>query len=123
MDVNIASLGEELYRSLIKEISLCNWPAVEAMFAPGFQSTHSDGARDRATEIKTIIGEKIEKCTLTDFKVTQSDNCLIVTHMQSVEETIDGQRLPAVSSPRLTVWIQNQDKWQMVALSNLRPLK
>lgn len=123
MDVNIASLGEELYRSLIKEISLCNWLVVEAMFAPGFQSTHSDGARDRATEIKTIIGEKIEKCTLTDFKVTQSGNCLIVTHMQSVEETIDGKRLPAVSSPRLTVWIQNQDKWQMVALSNLRPLK
>lgn len=123
MDVNIAVLGEQLYRSLINEISACNWPTVEAMFAPGFQSTHSDGARDRATEIKTIIGEKIEKCTLTNFKVTQSGNCLIVTHMQSVEETIDGQRLPAKSYPRLTVWIQNQDNWQMVALSNLRPLK
>jgi ketosteroid isomerase-like protein len=123
MDVNIAVLGEQLYRSLINEISACNWPAVEAMFAPGFQSAHADGARDRATEIKTIIDEKIAKCTLTDFKVTQSGNCLIVTHMQSVEETIDGQRLPTASYPRLTVWIQNQDRWQMVALANLRPLE
>jgi len=123
MDINIAAEGEQLYRSLIAEISACNWPAVEAMFAPGFQSVHSDGARDRATEIQTIKDEKIAKCTLSNFKVSQSGDCLVVTHVQSVEETIDGQRLAAASSPRLTVWMKNQGKWQMITLANLRPLK
>ena len=122
MDGTIASEGEQLYRSLIAEITACNWHAVEAMFAPGFQSVHSDGARDRATEIQTIVLEKIAKCTLSNFKVTQSGDCLVVTHMQSVEETIDGKRLPVEPSPRLTVWMKNQGKWQMITLANLRPL-
>jgi ketosteroid isomerase-like protein len=122
MDLNIAVEGEQLYRSLIAEITACNWPAVEAMFAPGFQSVHADGARDRATEIQTIKDEKIAKCVLTDFKVTQSGDCLVVTHFQSVEETIDGNRLPVQPSPRLTVWMKNQGKWQMITLANLRTL-
>ncbi len=119
----MAAEGEQLYRSLIAEITACNWLAVEAMFAPGFQSVHADGARDRATEIQTIKDEKIAKCTLSNFKVTQSGDCLVVTHIQSVEETIDGQRLPVQSSPRLTVWMNNQGNWQMISLANLRPLK
>ena len=120
MDINIAAEGERLYRSLIAEITACNWPAVDAMFAPGFQSAHADGARDRATEIQTIMDEKIADCILSNFKVTQSGNCLVVTHTQSVVETIDGKRLPGQSSPRLTVWAKNQGNWQMVALANLR---
>jgi hypothetical protein len=32
----------------------CNWPAVEAMFAPGFQSVHADGVRDGDEEIRAI---------------------------------------------------------------------
>jgi len=120
--MNLAAVGEQLYRSLIAQISACNWTVVEAMFAPGFQSVHADGARDRATEIQTIKDEKIADCKLTNFVVTQSGDCLVVTHIQSVEETIDGQRLPVQSSPRLTVWMKNSDSWQMISLANLRPL-
>jgi hypothetical protein len=122
MEINIAAEGERLYRKLLSEISACNWPAVEAMFAPGFQSVHSDGARDRATEIQMIKNEKIGKCTVSDFKVTQADDCLVVTNMLAVEETIDGKRLPAKSFARLSVWQQNQGTWQMISIANLRSL-
>ena len=78
MEINITAEGERLYRKLLSEISDCNWPAVEAMFAPGFQSVHSDGARDRATEIQMIKNEKIGKCTVSDFKVTQADDLSLI---------------------------------------------
>jgi len=122
MEINITAEGERLYRQLLAEITACNWPAVEAMFASGFQSVHSDGARDRATEIQMIKNEKIGKCTVSDFKVTQADDCLVVTNMLAVEETIDGKRLPAKSFARLSVWKQIQGNWQMITIANLRAL-
>ena len=75
MDMNIAAVGEQLYRSLIAEISACNWPEVEAMFAPGFQSVHADGARDRATEIQTIKDEKDDyRACITKGKTASKQN-------------------------------------------------
>ena len=66
--------------------------------------------------------EKIGKCTVSDYKVTQADDCLVVTNMLAVEETIDGKRLPAKSFARLSVWKQNQGTWQMITIANLRAL-
>ena len=41
------SLGEKLVRQLWAEVKAGNVEALEKMMAPGFQSVHADGARDR----------------------------------------------------------------------------
>lgn len=40
-------------------------------------------------------------------ELIQADDCLVVTNMLAVEETIDGKRLLAKSFAHLRVWKQN----------------
>ncbi len=120
VDINLE--GEKVYRQFISDIAGKNWSAVEAMIAPGFQSAHSDGARDRNGELALIKGINLGTYTLHDFKVTQANNQLMITSWISIEETINGERLSTKSSPRLSVWDKTPNGWQLIALANLNPV-
>jgi hypothetical protein len=120
MDLNLE--GENLYRQFISAIAGQNWSAVEAMISPSFQSVHSDGARDQIAELALLKGINLGTYTLHDFKVTKSNNNLIVTSWISIEETINGERLSTKSASRLSVWDKTSNGWQMIALANLNPV-
>ena len=120
VDINLEA--EKVYRQFISDIAGKNWSAVEAMIAPGFQSAHSDGARDRNGELALIKGINLGTYTLHDFKVTKANNQLIITSWISIEETINGERLSTKSSPRLSVWDKTPNGWQLIALANLNPV-
>jgi hypothetical protein len=120
MDLNLE--GENLYRQFISAIAGQNWSAVEAMISPSFQSVHSDGARDQIAELALLKGINLGTYTLYDFKVTKSNNNLIVTSWISIEETINGERLSTKSASRLSVWDKTSSGWQMIALANLNPV-
>jgi hypothetical protein len=120
IDLNLE--GENLYRQFLSAIAGQNWPAVEAMISPSFQSVHSDGTRDRIAELALLKGVNLGTYTLHDFKVTKADNHLIVTSWISIEETIDGERLSTKSAPRLSVWDKTPNGWQLIALANLNPV-
>ena len=120
IDLNLE--GETLYRQFIAEIVGQNWPAVQAMISPSFQSVHSDGARDQVAELALIKGVNLGTYTLHDFKVTKADHHLIVTSWISIEETINGERLSTKSSPRLSVWEKIPNGWQLIALANFNPV-
>ena len=120
MDLNLE--GENLYRQFISAIAGQNWSAVEAMISPSFQSVHSDGARDQIAELALLKGINLGTYTLHDFKVTKSNNNLIVTSWISIEETINGERLSTKSASRLSVWDKTSSGWQMIALANLNPV-
>jgi hypothetical protein len=122
VEVDINLEGEKVYRQFISDIAGKNWSAVEAMIAPGFQSAHSDGARDRNGELALIKGINLGTYTLHDFKVTKANNQLIITSWISIEETINGERLSTKSSPRLSVWDKTPNGWQLIALANLNPV-
>lgn len=119
-DLNLE--GENLYRQFLAEIAGQNWPAVEAMISPGFQSVHSDGTRDRIAELALIKGVNLGTYALHDFKVTKANNHLVVTCWISIEETIGGERLSTKSSTRLSVWDKTPNGWQLIALANLNPV-
>ena len=120
IDLNLE--GENLYRQFLSAIAGQNWPAVEAMISPSFQSVHSDGTRDRIAELALIKGIDLGTYTLHDFKVTKANSHLVVTCWISIEETIDGERLSTKSSPRLSVWDKTPNGWQLIALANLNPV-
>ena len=121
-EIDLNFEGENLYRQFLSAIAGQNWPAVEAMISPSFQSVHSDGTRDRIAELALLKGVNLGTYTLHDFKVTKADNHLIVTSWISIEETIDGERLSTKSAPRLSVWDKTPNGWQMIALANLNPV-
>jgi len=120
MDLNLE--GENLYRQFISAIAGQNWSAVEAMISPSFQSVHSDGVRDQIAELALLKGINLGTYTLHDFKVTKSNNNLIVTSWISIEETINGERLSTKSASRLSVWDKTPNGWQLIALANLNPV-
>jgi hypothetical protein len=118
------SLGEKLVRQLWADIKAGNVEALEKMMAPGFQSAHEDGARDRKGELQLIQGVNLGKYTLTNLKVTQNGPVIIVTYFVSVEETIKGKRLPATKpAARLSAWLKTDNGWKWIIHANLRSLQ
>lgn len=116
-------LGEKLVRQLWVDMSSKNIKAIEKYTAPGFQSIHDDGARDRIGEINLIKGLNIKKYTLSNIKVTQEGPVVIVTYFVSVEETIDGKRLSAKPAGRLSAWLKTDSGWKWIIHANLKPLQ
>ncbi len=114
--------GEKLVRDLWATMKAGDWQKLEKITSPAFQSVHSDGARDRAAELKLIRGLKLGDYTLSHFKTTRQGPVLVVTYQVVVSETIDGKRLKRRPAPRMTIFYQTKQGWQWLAHANLRPL-
>jgi len=117
------SEGENLERKMWTAIIAGNNASIESMVAPGFQSIHGDGARDRTGELKLLEGLDPTLVKFSNFKSTEQGDTIIVTYDVSVSETIDGTKLPDVTpSPRLSVWLKTPSGWQWIAHANLKPI-
>jgi hypothetical protein len=117
------SEGEKLERKMWTMILLKNMAAVESMIAPGFQSVHQDGARNRDEEIALLKGLDPVKVQFSEFKVTEQGDTIIVTYGVSVTETIAGETLANPDpAPRQSVWIKTPSGWQWIAHANLNPM-
>ncbi len=116
-------LGEKLVRQLWENMEKQNIKAIKESFAEGFQSIHEFGANNAKEELKLIKGLKLGKYTLSDFKVSRNGDVLIVTYFVSVAETIEGKSLPKKPSPRMSIFVKNNNTWKWLAHANLRALK
>ena len=117
------SLGEQLVRQLWADMKARNIEAIEKMIAPGFQSVHEDGSRDREAEIELIKGLDLGEYTLSDFVVTENGPVIVVSYFVSVEETIEGESLSTEPAARLSVWLNTNGVWQWIIHANLKQLK
>lgn len=116
-------LGEGLVRQLWKNMKESNVSKIESYIAPGFQSVHQDGIRDRIGELQLIKNLNLGKYTLDNFTTTQNDSVIIVTYSVSVEETIADKRLPKRTSMRMSIFMKIDNGWKWLAHANLNPLK
>ena len=117
------SEGEKLERKMWSMVMAEDMTAVESMIAPGFQSVHEDGARDRDGELALLKALDPVKVQFSDFKVTEQGDALVVTYGVSVSESIAGQKLSNPSpSPRQSVWLKTASGWQWIAHANLSPM-
>ena len=119
---DIPSLGEQLVRRFWEAIRTEDVAALQAILAPGFQSVHSDGARDRVGELALVAGLDVDAYALTDFVSTREGATIVVTFMASVEETFAGVRTSTVPAPRMAVFLMTEDGWRMIAYANLKPM-
>jgi len=115
-----SSLGEQLVRQFWEAIRTQDAEALGAILAPGFQSIHRDGPRNRDGELTLCGGLDISEYTLTDFVTTRQGATIVVTFMASVEETLGGVRTTTAPAPRMAVFLMTEDGWQMVAYANLK---
>jgi len=117
-----AVLGEQLVRQFWEAIRTEDVKALEAILAPGFQSTHEDGARDREAELALCAEIAMDAYELTDFMTTRQGATIIVTFLASVEETLEGFRTTVTPAPRMAVFLMTEVGWQMIAYANLNPM-
>ncbi|NQW70709.1 MAG: nuclear transport factor 2 family protein [Betaproteobacteria bacterium] len=91
------------------------------LMSPAFQSINSKGAQDLAFNLAIIKAEKLGKYELTNIKVTQSQDNLIVTYQIAVPENYLGQKMSSKLHYRLDVWTKTTMGWQIIAHANLNP--
>lgn len=116
-------LGKKLVQQLWTDMKAHNLEAIKKYIAPGFQSIHDDGARDREEELQLIRDLSLGEYLLSNFKVTRNGPVIIVTYFVSVKETIVGKRLSLKPAARLSAWLKTESGWQWIIHANLKPLK
>lgn len=117
------STGETLERQIWADMKAKKWVDVKNKLAREFQSVYRDGARNRNQEFKLIKNLNIGQYILSNFKVTENGSTLIVTYDAAVEESINGKRVSAKPTPRLSVWVLNGKDWQWLVHANLSEIK
>lgn len=115
------SKGETLERQRWEYIKNHNWKALDNLLAPYFQMALYDGARNKEQAMILIKTMDIGDYTLSDFVITEGPNIAVVTYRIALSETIEGQRLSSRAS-RLSVWQNDQGKWQLIAHAILIPV-
>ncbi len=116
------SLGENLVRELWSDMKARNVLVLEEKIAPGFQSVHEDGARNREEELKLVGDLDLGEYTLSDFKATQVGEVIIVSYFVSTKETIGGKHLFGEPAARMSIFLKTESTWQWIAHANLKPL-
>jgi hypothetical protein len=115
--------GEALVRQVWSAMKANDMATLGDMMAPGFQSVHEDGARDKAGELALVKDLALGDYDLSEFKVAEAGEALIVTYRVVVEETIDGKRLAKAPAMRLSVFVRVDGAWKWAAHANLRPVQ
>jgi hypothetical protein len=116
-----AAEGERLERQMWAYMKANDQANLMKMIAPGYQSAHADGPRDRAGELALIKGLKLGTVTLSRFKVTTSGDVMVVSYWVSARETINGKTTSTKPAVRQSVWQKTAKGWQWIAHSNLVP--
>jgi hypothetical protein len=92
------------------------------IMSPAFQSINSKGAQDLAFNMAIIKAEKLGDYRLSNIKVTQSEDNLIVTYEIAVSENYLGKSMSSSPHYRLDVWKKSATGWQIIAHANLNPI-
>lgn len=114
------SLGEKLETQMWEDMKHANYKAIEENIAKQFQSVHTFGALSREAEIELIKDLYLGTYEISDFKLTENGDTIVVTYLISVGEKIENQQLSAKPAPRLSVWKKNDGVWQWIAHANLK---
>jgi hypothetical protein len=112
------SKGEKLLNHLWKDMKEGNVKAIKKYTSPKFQSVHWFGAEDRCGELKLIANLNIQSYALTDVKIKEEHNVIIITYFATVQETVGGGPV-SIKAPRLTIFEKVDGKWKWIAHASL----
>ena len=116
---DIVAQAEALERLSIQYIQDKNWVALEAMLDPAWQFVNAHGSCDRDTAMSLMKGMNLGPVQFKDFKVSHSQDSLVVSFWLAALEYRDGIELSANYSPRLSVWRRSDERWKCIAYADL----
>jgi len=118
---NVQAEGERLERLWWDQQKNQDIAGLTKLMSPAFQSINSKGAQDLAFNMAIIKAEKLGKYEITNIKVTQSQDNLIVSYQIALPENYLGQKMSSKLHYRLDVWTKTATGWQIIAHANLNP--
>jgi hypothetical protein len=118
---NAQAEGERLERLWWDQQKNQDIAGLTKLMSPAFQSINSKGAQDLALNMAIIKAEKLGKYELSNIKVTQSQDTLIVSYQIALPENYLGQKMSSKLHYRLDVWTKTATGWQIIAHANLNP--
>ena len=119
---NAQAEGERLERLWWDQQKSQDIAGLTKLMSPAFQSINAKGAQDLAFNMAIIKAEKLGNYELSNIKVTQSQDNLIVTYQIAVPENYLGKKMSPKLHYRLDVWTKTPAGWQIIAHANLNPL-
>ena len=114
--------GERLERLWWDQQKNQDMAGLTKIMSPAFQSINTRGAQDLAVNMNIIKAEKLGDYELSNVKVTQSQDNLIVTYQIAVPENYLGKKMSPKLHYRLDVWTKTPTGWQIIAHANLNPI-
>ena len=109
-----------LERQVWENIAAGKWDEVKSELAPCFQSVNFMGAYGQS-EIKMLMSKfKAANLSFSDFKVTESQDLLIITYTLQSKITL-GDKTVISKDLRLSVWQKIDNAWKWVAYANVTP--
>jgi len=118
---NAQAEGERLERLWWDQQKNQDIAGLTKLMSLAFQSINSKGAQDLALNMAIIKAEKLGKYELSNMKVTQSQDTLIVSYQIALPENYLGQKMSSKLHYRLDVWTKTATGWQIIAHANLNP--
>jgi len=116
--------GEKLTRLWWENMQSKNINAVEKAISPSFQSIGSSGIVGRDKFISIVKNLTLGKYTLSEFKVLQSDNVLVISYITTIaNEAVYGVEQSNKPPGRLDVWQNTSLGWQIVSHADISPAK
>lgn len=116
------ALGEKLETQMWEDMKHSNFKAIEEKIAKQFQSVHTFGALSRDAEIELMKDLYLGSYEISNVRLTENGDTIVVTYFISVREKIDNHELSEKPAPRLSVWQKIDGNWQWIAHANLKEI-
>ena len=94
---------------------------ISAVLAPEYQILRSDGTGYDRTGYLSSLPKQKTRSKFSNIKATGSGDLLVIRYMIETDQTINGQIVES-TSPRLSVFRKEADRWLIVAHANFAKL-
>ena len=94
----------------------------EALKSKAFQSAHEDGGRDLVQTQIFIQNLNHRDHALSEIRITEEGPAIIATYFVTASQTLGDKRLPKRKTARMTVFLESDEGWKVIAHANLNPL-
>ena len=94
---------------------------LEKFMSPAFQLERADGSGSGKADYLQNI-PTVQSFNLTDFSASRAGNVLVVRYRADATGIVNGKPYTPGPAPRLSVFVRDGKKWQIVAHANFNPL-
>jgi hypothetical protein len=114
-------LGKQLATQFFTLIQKKDAAGLDKMLSPAFQLERADGTGSGKSEYLKSL-PTLNSFELTDFSAKRVGSVLAVRYLATATGVVNGKPYTPGAAPRLSVFVRNDKRWQIVAHANFNPL-